>query len=248
MRASKQFARFAVRPDKTPRSRSGWLLALAAVLGAAALAVLSVPRIAAALQAIPAVETLGKLNRVGTLPPDVAELATARQSLALAQHWQNDAALATELARIDLILATRQVQSGQDAKPLLESTIAMARHALHGNPAQARAWQILSEAIFLRDGLADPKLVDYFSQSLEASPYDFSLALNQVWMATLLWDRLEPRTRALAAAQMRVVVQRFKLETLVGIAKQLGNPNPAREALSGDRELRERFEALYLQG
>ncbi len=212
-----------------------------------ALAVLSVPRIFAALYAWPAGDVIIGLDKINSPPPDVPDLAAARQNLQLAQIWQKDATLAVELARIDLVLATRQLRSGLDAKPLLDETIETVRDALHRFPAQARGWLILSEATLARDGATAPKLAEYLAESLRASPHDIWLASDRVWLSILLWDRLDQATRASAAMQMRSVIQFHGIDRLARLAKLIGDPEPVRQALSDDQALRQRFEAIYLQ-
>jgi hypothetical protein len=202
----------------------------------------------AAIHAVPAHNVIDALNQTGRVaPPDVPDLLAARQGLLAAQIWQDDPVLAVELARIDLILAAREIRNGQDGKQLLDETIELAQDGLRLAPAQARGWLILAEATFARDGLAAPKLVDYLTASLRASPYDVWLAPNRAWLAMLLWDRLDETTRDVAALQIRLVVQNWNLETLIRIVKQTGNPNPARAALAGDPALLQRFEASYFQ-
>jgi hypothetical protein len=165
----------------------------------------------------------------------------------MAQLWQQDADLAVELARIDLIFAIRQLRSGLDPRPLLDETIVTVRESLQRAPAQARGWMILAEATMARDGVDAPGLPDYLAESLRASRYDFWLAPNRAWLAMLLWNRLDAATRDAAALQMRLMVKYSNLESLARLAKQVGDPQPAREALSGDPALRLRFEAIYLQ-
>jgi hypothetical protein len=222
-------------------------LRLAALVLGLGLVVLAVPRIMAALYALPAGPVLAALDKPAAAQPTPAQLVQAQRALQWAQRWQADARLGVALARIELILAVRQRTAGLDAGPLLDRTIGTARQALHRAPAQARGWLILAEAGLARDGLASPRLADYLAESLRASPYDAWLAPNRTWLALQLWDRLDAPSRALAAEQMRLVVERFGLDYLVAMARQLGAPGPARQALAASPALRARFEARYLQ-
>jgi hypothetical protein len=233
--------------DRPTRSRLTPLLLVTVLATAGALLVLAVPRTIAALYAAPSVEVIGALNRPGGRAPDIVQLVDAQQGLALARIWQNDATLAVELARIDLILALRQLRSGLDAKPLLDQSIEMAKAGLHAAPAQARGWLVLSEAILARDGLDAAPLAAYLVESLRASRYDLGLAPNRAWLAMLIWDRLDTSARQAAAVQMRMLIDYRGMISVVRLAKQAGSPNPAREALSADPALRQNFEALYLQ-
>ena len=233
--------------DRPAGSRFTPVLFVSVLAMAGTLLVLAAPRVIAALYAVPAVEVIGALNRQGGRAPEVVDLVAAQQGLVLARGWQNDATLAVELARIDLILALRQLRGGLDAKPLLDQSIEMASAGLHAAPAQARGWLVLSEATLARDGLDAPLLAAALSESLRASPYDLWLAPNRVGLAMLIWDRLDSSTRQAVASQMRILIDYHGMISVVRLAKQAGNPNPAREALSTDPALRQHFEALYLQ-
>lgn len=230
-----------------PRPPRNLLLTAAALALGVGLLVLAAPRIMAALYALPARPVIAALDKPSSPQPTPAELVQAQQALQLAQLWQRDALLGVELARIDLILAVRQIEAGLNARPLLDRTIATAQLALHRGPAQARGWLILAEASLARDGLAAPGLVAFLGESLRASPYDVWLAPNRTWLALQLWDRLDEPSRAIAAEQMRMMVQLFGLDYLVRMARQLGAPDPARQALARTPRLREQFEARYLQ-
>jgi hypothetical protein len=242
-------ARLALFADVTEhgRSRATPLLAALAIGLGVALVVLSAPRIVAELYAVPAVAVIDALDNNRLARPTPADLVAAQQGLGMAWVWQQDATLAVERARIDLILVIRQMQNGQNARPLLDQTIAAARQGLHGAPAQARGWLILAEATAARDGIDAPHVTDYLAESLRASPYDVWMAPNRVWLALQLWDRLDAPTRALAATQIQLAIRNFGVERMVQMARQLGAPEPVRQALMGDPELRRRFEALYLQ-
>jgi len=245
---SGKFARFTESGERPKRSYATFLFAVGALLMAAALVVLAVPRVIAGIYAVPAREVIGALNQGGRVSvPIASDLVIARQALHMAQAWQNDAVLAIELARIDLLLAARDINSGQDGRQLLDEVIEVAQDGLRRAPAQARGWMILAEATLARDGVAAPKLVDYLTASLNASPYDVWLAPNRAWLAMMLWDRLDARARELGGLQMLLVVKNWNLEILLRIAKQVGDPNPAREGLSVDPALRQQFEAAYFR-
>jgi hypothetical protein len=246
MSAADRNARFGDGPQRR-RSAFTPVFVIAALAMSALLVVLAVPRVVAALYAAPAVGVTGALNRPGVAQaPELQDLLAARNGLQLARLWQHDATQAVELARIDLLLALRQRTAGGDAVPLLDEAMQSAREGLHRAPAQSRGWLILAEAGLARDGLAAPNLTQYLAASLLASPYDVGLAPNRAWLALLLWDRMDETSRRLALVQMRLVADHWNLDMLVRLAKQAGNPQPAREALAGDAALRRRFDAAYL--
>ncbi|QQS10596.1 MAG: hypothetical protein IPK81_13070 [Rhodospirillales bacterium] len=230
-----------------PRARPRGAVALAvgavAVAGGLALGAMAVPRLLAAIE-------LGDSR-------SIAERAELRDE-SLTDHQIDDAALALERsldwnADADLAALLAAARLGQAARPtqapLVEKRLAQAeaaaRRAIAASPAHPTAWALLALAIDARDP-DDPALPRVLERALAVAPFDPRYLEQRIEVACRLWHRVDDRTRATAAEQIRMFAGR-DLDRLAAIAKRTFGLLPVRESLAPAPDLLRRFDSIYIR-
>jgi hypothetical protein len=134
-------------------------------------------------------------------PVEGQVLAAAVLAYADALDWHDEANAAGELAGIHYVLA-RSLGFGSDAGRLhLERTLAAARRAVAGNPAQPYAWLQIAIALEALEGPSTSSVAALL-ESMRRAPYQPRLAVLRAGLALRAWTLLDQEARALAALQV----------------------------------------------
>jgi hypothetical protein len=227
-------------PDRRRPARI--VVGVAAVLAAALLLDLSVPRLFSAIEASDAVE-IAEQAQAGDPRLTDQQMAHAARALQHALSWQEDADLAALLAATRLTQAER-AESQAQAAPLLAMAVEAAKRAIRQSPAHPTAWALLARALEGTDA-RDPQFPVALARAIAVAPYDPRYLPQRIEMACRHWHRLDAATHALAAAQIRILAGR-DLRLLATITKRSLGLAPVRAALAGDAGLLDRFDAIYI--
>lgn len=171
---------------------------MAVVLGLILVA-MATPRLVAGLLVAPYDGELREMAKGRPVEGQVLAAAVLAYEDALA--WHDEANAAAELAGINYVLA-RGLGFGSDAgRVYLERTLAAARRAVAGNPAQPYAWLQIAIALEALEG-PSAKSVAALVESLRRAPYQPRLAALRAGLSLRAWPLLDEEARELAALQV----------------------------------------------
>ena len=213
-----------------------------ALLAGAALVWLAIPRVVSALAGLPAGPIISELRAGEQKEPRYLQIAANSQRSALA--WIDDGRGWGWLG----LLAFLQAQGrgfGDDARALLDVSIAAHRRGLALSPAQTYAWARLAHAELLRKG-PSPQLGKWLALSMVSAPYEKRLVFQRLELCFLVWRQLDDRVRARVAEQVRFAA-RYKLGRLAKLAKRRYVTGIVRAALVDVPDLRHRLDAALLR-
>jgi hypothetical protein len=186
------------------RDRPGPLPALFAVLLGLVLIAMAAPRLVAGLLIAPHDELVRGLSRetIGKGPA----LAEASADYEAALTWDDEANSAAQLATLDYLLAQSVGFESEAGLTWLRRTLAAARRAVAGNPAQPYTWVQIALALERLEGTSE-RSVAALMESIRRGAFQPRLAVLRSGLALRAWPLLEAEERRLAAGQILLAAE-----------------------------------------
>ena len=185
---------------------------MALLLGLVLIA-MATPRLVAGLLVAPFDGELREMALGRPVEGQVLLAATLAYEDALA--WHDEANAAGELAGFNYVLAQGLGFGGEAGRAYLERSLAAARRAVAGNPAQPYAWLQMSVALETLEG-PSPRSVGALVESMRRAPYQPRLAVLRAGLALRAWTLLDAEARALAGLQV-LLAARVDAAALAGV-------------------------------
>jgi len=183
---------------------------------AAAILVIAVPRMVAALLAMPTEYLVDQLRDGGNLDQQQLEQMLAGRERALI--WETSEARYADLSLATLMVAEALFNLQQDEASFahVEASVVHAKTGLAQAPARPFSWTRLAYAEYLRDE-ASPIAPAALEMAIITAPYEPLLTFVRLDIALVSWETLSLDQRRLAGEQI-AIAWRQSDETLVDLA------------------------------
>jgi hypothetical protein len=219
---------------------------LLAFAGGLLLAALAAPQFWGGIKLLPQERTLANLaGGLFTQPVSDARLEDAVAAWRAAAPWLDSSDGWTGYGDVLMASARRSAADPALRRRRLEAADRAYREAIARDPANGRAWTMLTAAAVERGGTPETVL-PLLRQAMRIGAHEPSLVFTRLDIAFYLWRVLDPALKAEAAKEV-LSAARFDVDRFTRLVRRHYLLEPVRAILDSDPDLKWKFDDWYLR-